>query len=177
MPNRTKTYIAGDWDHDKEAIDKLYQWKEDKRLDFDFIDAHEYKQSRDTSLNCSIKKSLKERLDESKTFILVVGEKTKEITAGSCQYCSSYNSYIKICGREHSVDYRSYIQYECEEAIKADMNIIVLYYSSYVNKLYCPELLRCTGTHIPMLKYSNWNYIVWDYQKINNVIQYANRYL
>lgn len=30
MANRTKTYIAGDWDHDKDAVDQLYKWKEGK---------------------------------------------------------------------------------------------------------------------------------------------------
>ncbi len=174
MPNRTKTYIAGDWDHDKEAIDKLYEWKENKMLDFDFIDAHELKQSRDTSLNCTIKRSLKERLNQSNVFVLVVGENTNTVTAGSCQYCQSYNSYIKYCARGYSVDYRSYIQYECEEAIKANMNIIVLYVADYICESFCPEFLRNKGNHVPMLKCVNWNYYVWDYVGINNAIKQAN---
>ena len=58
MAYRTKTYIAGDWDGDKDAIDQLYKWKESKYLSLDFIDAHDLHQARDTSLNCSIKSHL-----------------------------------------------------------------------------------------------------------------------
>ena len=44
-----------------------------------FVDAHELTQARDTSLPCSIKRFLRERLDASKTFVLVVGDKTKDL--------------------------------------------------------------------------------------------------
>lgn len=158
MPYRTKTYIAGDWEHDILAIDKLYQWKNNNNLNFDFIDAHEYKQSKDTSLHCTIKRSLKERLDRSKTFVLVVGAHTNKLAAGSCQYCPSYNSYLKYCVRSYSVDYKSYIQYECEEAVKVNMNIIVLYNGLSVNKSLCPDILKNKGEHISMYKYYSWNY-------------------
>ena len=69
---RTKTYIAADFDHDKDAVDLLYYWKNNKNLSFDFQDAHDLTQARDTSLYCSIKKSLRLRLNESKTFVLIV---------------------------------------------------------------------------------------------------------
>ena len=82
MVYRTKTYIAGDWTGDKDAIDTLYKWKNSGYLNFDFVDAHSLTQARDTSLNCSIKRSLKERLDAYKTFVLVVGANTKDLRAG-----------------------------------------------------------------------------------------------
>lgn len=165
MVYRTKTYIAGDWEHDKNAIDKLYQWKNSDFWSIDFVDAHEYTQARDSSLNCSIKKSLKERLNRSKTFVLIVGEYTDKVTAGSCQYCPSNNSYGHYCMRYHSLDFKSYIKYECEEAVKADMKIIVLYNSSYVNKSFCPNILRDKGYHIPMIKN-----LGWDYTRIRDIL-------
>lgn len=164
---RTKTYIAGDWDRDKDAIEKLYQWRNSEFLPLDFVDAHEYTQARDTSLNCSIKKSLKERLDRSKTFVLIVGESTNIVTAGSCQYCCSNDSYHGYCVRGHSLDFKSYIKYECEEAVKANMNIIVLYKSHSVNRDLCPDILKWKGYHIPMFKNFEWNYeeikLIFDY--------------
>lgn len=60
---RTKTYIAGDWDHDKDAVDKLYQWNGSNYWSLSFTDAHDLTQANDSSLNCSIKSSLKTRLD------------------------------------------------------------------------------------------------------------------
>lgn len=64
---------------------------------------------------CSIKRSLRERLDASKTFVLVVGNKTKDLTKGGCRYCVSYSPY-GACHRFESVDHRSFIEYECEYA-------------------------------------------------------------
>ena len=81
---RTKTYIAGDWDHDKDAVDKLYQWNGSNYWSLSFTDAHDLTQANDSSLNCSIKSSLKTRLDASKRFVLIVGNSTNTVTAGSC---------------------------------------------------------------------------------------------
>ena len=49
--------------------------------------------SLDEFVFCSIKASLKTRLDASKTLVLIVGENTKNLKSGSCAYCGSYNSY------------------------------------------------------------------------------------
>ena len=54
MYYRTRTYIAGDWDHDKDAVDALHRWNDSSRYGLSFSDAHELKQARDTSLNRSI---------------------------------------------------------------------------------------------------------------------------
>ena len=67
---RTKTYIAGDWTGDSDAIEQLYKWNDSKYWSLHFIDAHDLTQAKDSSLNCSIKASLKTRLDASKTFVL-----------------------------------------------------------------------------------------------------------
>ena len=69
-------------------------------------------------LFCSIKSSLRKRLNVSKTFVLIVGKQTKLLTKGGCQFCKSYSSYHTRCYRNHIVDYRSYIEYECQMAIK-----------------------------------------------------------
>lgn len=78
MPYRTKTYIAGDWTGDQNLISNLKFWNENSYWGLSYDDAHELTQARDTSLPCSIKKSLKERLDASKTFVLIVGAHTKK---------------------------------------------------------------------------------------------------
>lgn len=167
---RTKTYIAADWDEDKNAVEQLYKWKNSEHWSFDFVDAHDLTQARDSSLNCSIKASLKKRMDASKTFVLIVGNQTKSIKAGSCQYCNSYNSWTSHCARGHSVDYKSYIEYECEKAVEADIKIVVLYNSTSVDKTKCPDAVKFKGTHIPMMYYQNGNKY-WDYYGIKNAIE------
>ena len=92
---RTRTYIAGDWTGDKDLIDKIYEWNNSCYWALHFLDAHDLTQSRDTSLYCTIKHSLSARLNISKTFVLIVGEKTDVLTKGGCQRCDSYNSWTK----------------------------------------------------------------------------------
>lgn len=116
---RTRTYIAGDWDNDKDAVDQLHKWNDSNYWSLSFTDAHDLTSSRDSSLNCTIKASLKTRMDASKTFVLIVGDHTASVTAGGCQLCGSYNSYTKHCAKGYSVDYRSFIKFECDKAIAA----------------------------------------------------------
>ena len=140
---RTRTYIAADFDHDKDAVDKLYKWNDSKYWSLSFYDAHDFQSSSDSSLYCSIKASLKYRMDGSKTFVLIVGNHTNTITKGGCQNCGSYNSHTYSCARGHSVDYRSYIEYESK----------------------CPKSIRNIGTHTTMVYYKDGKYY-WDYQSV-----------
>ena len=74
MYYRTKTYLAGDWDGDRDAIDKIHEWNgSDYYSLFDFVDVHEFVQARDDSLPCSIKRSLAERMRMCKNFLIIVG--------------------------------------------------------------------------------------------------------
>lgn len=173
---RTKTYIAADWTEDNDAVDIIYKWKDSNRLTLDFVDAHSVKQARDSSLNCSIKKSLRDRLNITKTFVLIVGKNTKSLQSGSCRYCSSYNSYTGSCRKYMSIDFRSYIDYECEMAVKDYLNgdikkIVVLYNYANVDKSKCPDSIKKFGVHESMYYYSETDgKAYWDYKKIKDTI-------
>lgn len=169
MAYRTKTYIAGDWDGDRDAIDQLYKWKESRHLSLDFVDAHNLHQARDTSLNCSIKRSLHQRLDVSKCFVLIVGEKTKSLRSGGCQLCSSYNSWTNACARGYSIDYRSYVEYECEKAKSDGLAIVVLYNSTRVDRDKCPDCIKWSGRHVAMQYYKDGRRY-WDYQSVKEAL-------
>lgn len=170
---KNKTYIAGDFDHDKDAINQIYAWKNSGRYSLDFHDAHELTQARDSSNNCSIKSSLKSRLDESKNFVLVVGTHTKTIRNGSCQYCSSYNSWTQFCALGHYVSYESYIEYECRQAVKDGKNIVVLYNATCIYKDRCPEILRNKGYHKEMKSYNMFSgHYEFDYNKVKEAFSH-----
>lgn len=143
------TYIAADFDHDKNAVDYIYRLRDKGYLSFH--DAHDIQQSNDSSLPCSIKKSLKKRMDNSYKFVLIVGEKTNFVTKGGCQLCDSYNSHTYACARGYTIDYRSYIKYECDKAVEAGLKIVVLYNSTKINRNLCPEIVRWRGTHERMI--------------------------
>lgn len=171
MTYRTKTYIAGDWTGDKDAIDKLYQWNDSNYWSLSFTNAHDLTQAKDSSLNCTIKRSLKTRMDASKTFVLVVGDKTNTVTAGGCQLCGSYNSWTISCAKGYTVDYRSYIKYECDKAAEAGIKIVVLYNSTSVSKSKCPESVRNIGTHVAMVYKGTDGKYYWDYNAIKKALE------
>lgn len=168
---RTYTYIAGDWTGDKNLIDKLYEWNESHKWRLDFNDAHELTQSNDNSKPCSIKKSLKSRLDVSHTFVLIVGSGTKNLTKGGCRFCDSYDSYHHSCHASGNVDHRSFIEYECEVAARDNLKIVVIYNSFQVDKTLCPEVLRTKGKHIKAI-YIDGGQKYWDVNGITNAIMY-----
>jgi len=162
---RTRTYIAAEWDGDKDAVEQLRKWNDGDKWSLSFTDAHELTQARDGSLNCTIKTSLSTRFAASKTFVLIVGSNTKTVTSGGCQHCGSYHSRTKSCARGYSVDYRSYIEYECDKAIRDNLKIVVLYNAATVNKSKCPEATKNVGTHVAMYYCEKREYY-WDYPAV-----------
>lgn len=170
MTYRTKAYIAGDWDNDKDAVEQLYKWKKGKKWSLDFHDAHEMTQARDSSLPCSIKKSLKLRMDASKLFVLVVGEHTNTVTKGSCHLCDSYNSYLEYCASGNSIDKRSFIKYECDKAVEAGIKIVVLYNNTKVNRDKCPLAVRYNGVHVAMIFKGDDGKYYWDYDAVKKAL-------
>lgn len=170
---RTRTYIAADWDGDRDLVDQLHRWNDSDYWGLHFPDAHELMQSRDTSKACSIKESLRKRLECSKTFVLIVGDSTCYVTKGSCRFCPSYNSYTKHCARGRGVDNLGFVQYECRYtwSHQAVMRIVVLYNSAIVNRNKCPVLLRNVGVHVPALHFDSRLGRAWDYQAVRRAIE------
>ena len=169
MLYRTRLYLAAEWDGDKDLIDQIHKWKESDFYSLDFSDAHDLTQARDTSLACSIKRSLATRMNGSKIFLLIVGNNTNTVTKGSCQYCG-YNTTYGVCAKEYcSCDYRSFIKYECDKAVKDNLKIVVLYNSDKVDRNKCPEAVRYEGTHISAYHYE-YGVKKWNYQAIKAAI-------
>lgn len=171
----TKTYIAASFDHDLDAVEKLYEWNNDTRLSFHFVDVHSLTQSYDYSRYCSIKSSLRTRMSVSKTFILIVGSHTNEVTNGACYNngCGGYFSYFlsnPYCIFEHSINNKSYIKYECDLAVRENIKIVVLYKSINIDRSLCPEEIRYIGNHVAMKCRKFGNYIDWDYQAVKRAV-------
>lgn len=79
MAYRNKTYVCFDGDEDMKYYRTLQMWSENDSIDFDFYDAHDLNTSSDDSKEESIKKQLKERLKNTSGFIVLIGEKTKNL--------------------------------------------------------------------------------------------------
>ena len=166
---RNYTYTAADFDHDKDAIDHLKLMKENGLISY--LDAHELQQSYDSSKPCSIKKSLKNRMDVSYKFVLIVGEHTNAVTKGGCQLCESYNSRTESCARGYSVDYRSFVRFECEKAAEEGLQIVVLYKSTKIDRDLCPTPVRYTGVHQKMIYRGYDGHYYWDDDAIKQALR------
>jgi len=172
MNYRTKTYLAAAWDEDYDAIEQLYSWNHDDYYSLEFKNVHDFRQSRDNSLPCSIKDSLSKRMDACKLFILIVGENTNRVTKGYCLYCRNYRSGSVYCLSSKIQYNKSFINFECDRAMRDFYNgkikILVLYNSSFVIKDRCPESLKYIGVHQAMK--TNGKY---DYQKVKSAFMEA----
>ncbi|WP_395320692.1 TIR domain-containing protein [Levilactobacillus parabrevis] len=78
MAYRNKVYVAFDGDNDMRYYDLMRAWS--VKDEFDFNDAHDLHSARDSSTEESIKKSLMDRFNNSKLFILLIGEHTRYLT-------------------------------------------------------------------------------------------------
>lgn len=176
--------MAGEWDGDSDAISQLYKWNEGDKWSMHFVDAHKNKQCYDSSMPCTIKSRLSERMGRSKTFVLVVGNYTKTTRKGSCayhncgnkhQYYFSSEYYCGVVGKTYSKE--SFIDYECRLAYNAwkngDMKIVVLYNAASVDKSKCPEIIRNLQVpHVAMKSYNAiWQSYRYDYQKTRSAIE------
>ena len=174
--NRTKTFISGDWTGDRNIIDKLKEWNNNEKFGLSFVDVHEVTQSCDSSLSCSIKRSLRQRLKISKTFVLIVGENTKTLTKGSCRYCNLYLPGSANCLNRGNIDNRSFIQFECEMALKDyidnELKKIVVIYNGRLtpDKSLCPDIIKGYGTHIGSDRIGEDGKRYWNYSVIKEAI-------
>ncbi len=118
MPYRNKTYVAFDADNDMSYYRTLQMWRSNDNIDFDFYDAHEINNLRATSSEDTIKQKLRERLNNSRVLIILVGEYTK-------------NLY-------------KYVRWELEISIKLDLPIIVanLNKTNSIDYTYCPPIIK-----------------------------------
>jgi hypothetical protein len=80
MAYRNKTFVSFDGDNDMHYYRLMCAWKQNDHSNFDFYNAHDLNYARDTSTEESIKAQLRIRLQNSKIFVLLVGDKTRYLT-------------------------------------------------------------------------------------------------
>ncbi len=123
MSYRNKTYIAfsadgGNPHGDIKYYNLMKAWDANNAFDFEFYNAHDLNNLWEYSLEETIKGKLRERLNNSKIFVLLVGEETKT---------------------KHK-----YVRWEIEEAIKQELPIIVVNLNGKrsIDDDLCPTILK-----------------------------------
>ena len=67
------------------------------------------------------------------------------------------------------MDFRSFVEYECEKASRDGLKIVVIYNYAQVDKSKCPEVLRSKGKHVAAYYYKDGQ-LYWNYQSIKDAI-------
>ncbi len=118
MAYRSKIYTAFDADSDIHYYRLMQAWKQNDNTVFDFNNAHDLNEIRSWSSEDSIKTALRERIKNSKIFILLIGEKTK-----------FQNTYVR---------------WEIEQALKLGLPIIAVNLNGKrsIDETRCPLILR-----------------------------------
>lgn len=155
MAYRNKTYVAFDGDNDIRYYNIMKAWKQNDNSTFNFYDAHDINNALDSSTEETIKRRLRERMANSKVFVLLVGESTRYLY--------------------------KFVRWEIEQAIKRELPIIVVNLNnkrSCDNEL-CPPLARDTlAIHIPfsskIMQYAleNWPQSHEQYKRENKTGAY-----
>lgn len=112
MAYRNKTYVCFDGDSDIKYYNLMKAWKQSDNTNFNFYDAHELNTAYDSSKEESIKKQLRERLLNTKIFVILLGEHTKYLT--------------------------KFVKWEMEQAMSLNLPIIVV----NLNKKECTDFDR-----------------------------------
>lgn len=79
MPYRNRTFVSFASEH-IHAYRLMCAWRNNKRIDFNFHDAHDLNVALDTSPD-TIRRRLGERLSNTKQVVLLVGDETRRVAA------------------------------------------------------------------------------------------------
>lgn len=117
MSYRNKTYICFDGHTDMHYYRLMTAWKAHDGNTFNFHNAHDINNARDSSTEESIKRQLRERFSSSKMLIVLIGENTKNL-------------------------YR-FVRWEMEVALRLELPIIAINLNgSRVRDARCPPIIR-----------------------------------
>lgn len=100
MAYKNKTYVCFDGDNDIRYYNLMKAWKQSDNTNFDFFDAHDINNALDSSTEETIKRRLRERLLNTKIFVILLGEHTKNLT--------------------------KFVRWEMEQAISLNLPIIIV---------------------------------------------------
>lgn len=118
MAYRGRTFVSFDGDTDMHYYRLMTAWHQNDRSPFNFYNAHDLEQARDTSLESTIKASLARRMAESSVFVLLIGERTRFLY--------------------------KFVRWEIEQALARKLPIIGVNLNStrFMDESRCPPILR-----------------------------------
>lgn len=118
MAYRNKIYVTFDADSDIRHFYLMKAWKENVNIEFEFNDAHQIHAQGSPQTEEYVKQILRERLDNTKCMVVLVGERTRFMY--------------------------KYVHWELEQAIYRDIPIIAVYLNGNrtIDETLCPPIIR-----------------------------------
>jgi MTH538 TIR-like domain (DUF1863) len=149
MGYRNKTYVGFDADTDMHYYRLMQAWKEHEHIDFNFYNVHDINSNPNLTSEIAIKKQLRERFDNTKNFVLLVGKNTKNL--------------------------HRYVRWEINEAMERELPIIVVNLNGKrkLDRELCPPIIRDDlAIHISfnaaIVRYALNDWEDSHYQKLRN---------
>ena len=196
-----RVYISADYspaDGDRNVIDELHKWGNDNLHRVDYCDTALVAKgsvSNDPDCRpCDLKDEFNKQINVSSAVIFVIGDKTKDRTAGStCRRqsdgtfcsCTPYKqnanglSYCKVINIPTSyydvnpVNNYSYLRHEFEQAKKKGKTIIVAYNSLYKQPSWLPWYMSAYSDRAQPFWIKNvWGNKVGNYAFIKKALGY-----
>jgi MTH538 TIR-like domain (DUF1863) len=118
MGYRNKTYVGFDADTDMSYYRLMQAWKANEHIDFNFYNVHDINSNPNLTAESTIKRQLRERFDNTKNFVLLVGKNTKYLY--------------------------KYVRWEVAQAIEMELPVIVvnLNMKRQSDRELCPPIIR-----------------------------------
>ena len=198
-----RVYISADYspsDGDRDVIDELHKWGKDNLHRVDYCDtalvAKGSVSNNPDCRPCDLKDEFNKQINASSAVIFVIGDKTKDRTAGStCRRqsngvfctCTPYKQnangtltckwyYTHIPGPDEDLGYinsYSYIEHEFRQAVRKNKYIIVVYNSLYKQPGWLPSYMRgYTNEAQPFWIKNDWGEEVGNYAFIKKALGY-----
>lgn len=199
-----RVYISADYDvdsGDRNVVEELNKWGADNYHKVDFVDMAKVISgsiSNDSDCRtCDLKSEFNYQINASSVVIFVIGDKTRNRTAGSgCERvykewfqcsCTPYKNNTngaKLCkysstspadpnGDVGSINSYSYLRHEFEQAKKRNKKIIVIYNSMNKQDSWLPNYMsEYKNVAKPFWKRNDFENKVGDYQFIKEQLGY-----
>lgn len=118
MPYRNKVFVSFDGDNDIHYYRLMCAWKQNDSTNFNFYDAHDLNEARDSSTEITIKNRLSERLANAYVLVSLIGQHTRYL--------------------------RKFVRWELEQAIKRSLPIIGVNLNGRrsMDSYCCPPIIR-----------------------------------
>lgn len=201
---KRRIYISSDYDEgngDRAVVEEFYKWNESNRHSLEFSDLAKVVSGSVSNCSdcriCDLKAEFNRQINLSSAIIFVVGDRTKNRTAGSMcdrhkkasyvdSQCTPYkqnskgsqpckvihNSNVSSSSDVSKINGFSYLRHEFEQAKKKGKKIIIVYNSLYRQEVWLPPYMsEFADLAIPFWIKTNAGNKIGNYEAIKDMLE------